>query len=694
MDELAAEAQAHLVALTGRDDARFRPGQLEAIRALVADQRRVLVVQRTGWGKSAVYFIATRMLRDRGRGPAILISPLLALMANQVDAAARMGIRAATVNSTNADHWDDIHHRLQAGELDLLLVSEQRLSNPRFRDEWLPQLVDGVGMFVVDEIHCISDWGHDFRPHYRRIGRFLARLPDGVPVIGCTATANDRVVADVEAQLGDAIVTVRGPLQRDGLRLEVHTDKRRPADRLAWLAQNIPTLDGTGIVYCLTRRDVDLVTAFLTDHGIACAPYMGGGGFDDGADPDAKDDVLRRFLDNDLKCVVATSALGMGYDKPDVGFVIHYQMPGSVIAYYQQVGRAGRSLPQSYGILLSGAEDRDIQDWFIRQAFPSAAQVDEILGRLDPADDPSSLRDLEAAVNIGHGRLENFLIQLDVEGAVTKVGSKWQRTPEPWTYPAERVERVNHWKRAEQQAMHDYLRHDGCRMAFLQRQLDDPAPAACGICDNCRGAQVGRDAPDHMVADAGGRLRQAHVEIQPRKQWPAGLGEPRGNIAAGQRAEPGWCLATWGDGGWGPDIAAGRDGGRFDHSLVAALADMVTERGLVAPGSWVAHVPSGRQPGMVAALASGVGERLGLPVHPVVRQVRATQPQATMHNSAQQVRNVWGAFQVDGVVPAGPCLLIDDLIDSRWTMTVVAALLRAAGAEMVTPIALASGTTT
>ena len=690
MDDVAAEAQAHLVALTGRADAQFRAGQLEAIRGLVEDRRRVLVVQRTGWGKSAVYFIATRMLRDRGEGPAILISPLLALMANQVDAAARMGIRAETVNSTNADAWDDIHQRVRANEIDLLLVSEQRLNNPRFRDEWLPQLVAGVGMFIVDEIHCISDWGHDFRPHYRRIGRFLGRLPAGVPVIGCTATANDRVVADVESQLGDGIVTIRGPLQREGLRLEVHTDKRRPADRLAWLAENIPTLPGTGIVYCLTRRDVDLVAGFLDEHGIACGSYMGGSGFDDDGD-DAKDDVLRRFLANDLKCVVATSALGMGYDKPDVGFVIHYQMPSSVIAYYQQVGRAGRSLPESYGILLSGTEDRDIQDWFIRQAFPSAQQVDEILGRLDPDEDPSSLRELEAAVNIGHGRLESFLVQLSVEGAVTKVGSKWQRTPEPWTYPQERVERVNQWKRDEQQAMHDYLRHDGCRMAFLQRQLDDPAPAACGVCDNCRGERVGRDADAAVAETALGRLRRAHVEVQPRKQWPTGLGEPRGNIAPDQRTEPAWCLATWGDGGWGADIAAGREAGRFDDELVAAMADMITERGLVASGAWLAFVPSQRRPGLVADLAARLGAHLDLAVHDVVRVVRATEPQASMQNSAQQVRNIWGAYAVDGDVPHGPCLLVDDLIDSRWTVTAVGALVSAVGGGPVTPVALASG---
>lgn len=327
-----ADAASHLRALTGDDAAEFRDGQLDAIRALVAERRRVLVVQRTGWGKSAVYFVATRMLRDRGSGPTLLVSPLIALMDNQVQAAARMGLRAAIVNSTNRDEWDDIRTRMERNEIDLLLIAEQRLSNPKFRDEWLDQMESRIGLVVVDEVHCISDWGHDFRPHYRRIGRFIEQLPANVPVIGCTATANNRVIADVEKQLGDNITTIRGPLRRDGLRLEVHSDKPRPDARLAWLVANLPDLSGTGIIYCLTRRDVVKVSEFLREHGIDCATYMGGG---DQAAIAGKAEILERFLANDLKCIVATPALGMGYDKPDVAFVIHYQMPSSPIAYYQ-----------------------------------------------------------------------------------------------------------------------------------------------------------------------------------------------------------------------------------------------------------------------------------------------------------------------------------------------------------------------
>ena len=679
-------ALAYLRLLTGKPDSRFRNGQLDAISTLVRDRGRVLVVERTGWGKSAVYFIATRMLRDQGFGPSLLISPLLALMQNQVDAASAMGVRAATVNSSNVSAWDQLRERLNAGEIDLLLVSEQRLSNDRFRREWLPKLGQRVGMLVVDEVHCISDWGHDFRPHYRRIGRFIQQLPANVPVIGCTATANNRVIADVEKQLGDDIKTIRGPLRREGLRLEVHSDKSGPDARLAWLVANLPDLSGTGIIYCLTRRDVVNVAEFLREHGIDCATYMGGG---DQAAIAGKAEVLERFLANDLKCIVATPALGMGYDKPDVAFVIHYQMPSSPIAYYQQVGRAGRTLPSSYGILLAGAEDREIQDWFIDQAFPEPGEVAAVLAVLDKADGALRPGQIAALSNVGTKRLDNILLQLEVEGAVAKENGGWQRTLLPWTYPRRRIENVNRWRRAEQDAMTEYLHLDGCRMAFLQQQLDDPPSGSCGICDVCTGTRFGREPGEAAVNEAADRLLHANVEIEPMRRWPDGLAAPSGPIPAAEQAETGWCLASWADSGWGELIRIGKQRyGRFDDQLVDALAELVTSR-INARVEWITYVPSLRHPDLVVDFARRVGRRLALPVVDAVVKVRETEPQKAMQNAHRQVLNLVGAFEVAAPVPASACLLIDDIIDSTWTMTIVAGLLRRGGAETVTPLALA-----
>src|SRR3954447_12212895 len=442
--------------------ATWRPGQREAIEDLVVGRRRVLCVQRTGWGKSAVYFLATAALRGRrrtasgddaggggaatallrraGAGPTVLVSPLLALMRNQIDAARRLGLRAETVNSTNRDDWSYVRGLLERDEVDLLLISPERLNNPLFRAEMLPLFVERVGLLVVDEAHCVSDWGHDFRPDYRRIRDVLAALPAGVPVLCTTATANDRVVADVAAVLGvgadaDALVTYRGPLGRASLRLEV-VELPHPAERLAWLAHWLPQLPGSGIVYVLTKRDTEAVAAWLNKRDIPAVAYSG-------ETPDAdRLEVERRLLANDVKAVVATQALGMGYDKPDLGFVVHYQAPGSVIAYYQQVGRAGRALAAADVVLLRGAEDRDIQDWFIETAFPPREHALAVVEHLEAAEGPVRIPELLALANVGRGKVEAMLKILDVEGAVRREGTGWVRADQPWSYDAERYERI------------------------------------------------------------------------------------------------------------------------------------------------------------------------------------------------------------------------------------------------------------
>src|SRR4051812_33286082 len=465
MTTLAPDSTADelLRALAG-PDARFREHQREAIEDLVVGRRRVLCVQRTGWGKSAVYFIATAMLRAQGEGPTLLISPLLALMRNQIEAAERLGLRAHTVNSTNRDDWDVVRDLIERDEVDLLLISPERLNNRRFRETMLPLFARRVGLLVIDEAHCVSDWGHDFRPDYRRIRDALEQLRPGAAVLCTTATANDRVVADVEEQLGagargegSELRTYRGELARSSLRLEVVTLPSQ-AERLAWLARWLPELRGSGIVYCLTKCDTESVAAWLNGRGISALAYSGE------VDDASRVEVERRLLANDVKAVVATSALGMGYDKPDLGFVVHYQAPGSAIAYYQQVGRAGRALTEAHAVLLRGVEDRDIQDYFIASAFPPREKAEAVVEMIASAEQPVRLGELASAVNLGQARLTAMLKVLDVEGAVTQDGSGWVRTAEQWSYDARRYEAVTALRRREQDAMERYGLGDGCLM--------------------------------------------------------------------------------------------------------------------------------------------------------------------------------------------------------------------------------------
>jgi ATP-dependent DNA helicase RecQ len=684
-ETVAALARERLEILTDDPEARFRPGQLEAISDVVVDRARVLCVQRTGWGKSAVYFIATALLRRDGAGPTLIVSPLLALMRNQIAAAERLGLRAHTINSTNREEWDDVRARLAANSTDLLLISPERLNNPRFREEMLPLFAASVGLLVIDEAHCISDWGHDFRPDYRRVKDMLAALAPGVAVLGTTATANDRVVADVVSQLGSsdagsALRTYRGPLARSSLRLEV-LELAQPAQRLAWLAENLPRMEGSGIVYTLTKRDAEQVASFLSARGISAVPYSG--------EHETEDRIATedRLLRNELKAVVATSALGMGYDKADLSFVVHYQAPGSVVSYYQQIGRAGRGVDHADIVLLRGGEDRRIQDFFIEQAFPDRDRVMAVLADLEAAgDDGRTTRELMAVVNIGMGRLEAMLKILDVEGAVTRAGSRWKLVPDAdWTYDGERYAQVTALRRAEQQAMAAFGSDGRCLMRVLQEELDDPSPEDCGRCSVCAGPRFAPPEDPALVEAAGRHLRSTPIEIEVKKMAPDADGVMR-KIPDEVRVEPGRALARFGDGGWWPAIERGLEAGEFADDVVEALADLVRAGGV----DWVTSVPSVRLGEVLPRLGHRVAGAMSVPYVGLVTRVAERPPQREMANAAQQAANVRGAFRVTDAPPPGVGVLLDDRRISGWTLAMVGGQLRRAGADRVVPVALAT----
>ncbi len=706
---LRDQALAILRDLTGRPDPEFRDGQFEAIEALVADHRRALVVQRTGWGKSAVYFIAALLQRRQGTGPALIVSPLLALMRDQVEAARRAGVRAVSMNSANVTDWEDVRQLLAADEIDVLLVSPERLVNPRFRAEQLPELVRNLGLLVIDEAHCISDWGHDFRPDYRRIRDLIAELPGGVPVLGTTATANSRVVTDVTEQLavgGHDVFTLRGPLARGSLRLGV-LELGTPARRLAWLTEHLDSLPGSGIVYCLTVAGAEDTAALLAKAGHRVLPYTGR---TDTAERVAAETALKR---NEVKALVATSALGMGFDKPDLGFVVHLGAPSSPVAYYQQVGRAGRATERADVLLLPGIEDQDIWHYFATSSMPTRAKADAVLSALADAGRPLSIGALEARVDLRRSPLELLLKVLAVDGAVEYVPGGWQHTGTPWRYDSERYSRIAAARVTEQQAMLDYERLEGCRMEFLTRELDDPHPAECGRCDSCAGSWYPTEVTVGSSEATRASLERVGVPIEPRKLWPSGLERLDvrehgkaigGRIAEAERAEAGRVVARLTDLGWGRSLrelfASDPDGRPIDAELPAALARACLQ--VLREWEWeqrpaaVVWVPSVSRPRLVGSLATGIGQagRLEL-LGPL--DLAGDAPALTSGvNSAYRVKDVWHRFSVPAAMAPrlasidAPVLLIDDLVDSRWTMTVAGRLLRRAGAPAVLPFALAA----
>jgi ATP-dependent DNA helicase RecQ len=708
MTDVREQAERHLRALVGRDDATLYDDQWAAIAALVLDTRRALVVQRTGWGKSAVYFVATALLRARGAGPTVIVSPLLALMRNQIEAAERAGIHAVTINSTNVEQWQEVHARIAAGEVDVLLVSPERLNNPGFRDEVLPRLTDSAGLLVIDEAHCISDWGHDFRPDYRRIRQMLADLPTGIPVLATTATANARVTRDVAEQLAvhgeiatdptagegvrgdDGVLVLRGELDRESLCLAV-VQLARPEERLAWLADHLGDFEGSGIVYTLTVAASQEIAGYLRERGHDVAAYSGQ------TDPTERLALEQDLLTGRLKALVATSALGMGFDAT-LGFVVNVGAPASPVAYYQQVGRAGRGLEgkaQAPVVLLPAHEDRDIWRYFASLAFPAEQHVRVALGALSESDRPMSTATLETYVDLSRSRLEMMLKVLDVDGAVRRVQGGWVATGREWAYEQKRYDRVAAARRDEQASMLEYISTDRCRMRFLREALDDPTAADCGRCDNCGGISLPTSVSEAAVATAGDRLSRPGVAIQPRKLWPTALAnlgiDLKGTI---EGAEEGRVVARLTDLGLGQVLRDLFRPGAADREVPAELV-----RGVVATlADWtprpdvVVAFESRTRPLLVESLASGLSRHLGLPV--VGRlEIRddAIGPGHGATNSAQRVAAVSRRLQLRAEGVAGRrVLLVDDLLVTGWSLTLAAHWLRAEGATAVLPLALGS----
>jgi ATP-dependent DNA helicase RecQ len=698
---LEAQAATCLRAIAG-EDAVLKPEQWEAISALVAERRRALVVQRTGFGKSAVYFVATSLLRSQGAGPTVIVSPLLSLMRNQIEAAERAGLKAATVNSTNPEEWGEIYGRINHGDIDLLLLSPERLNNPGFRENVMPELAASAGMLVVDEAHCISDWGHDFRPDYRRLRTLLEELPAGIPVLATTATANSRVVDDVALVLGlgahDDVLVQRGPLDRESLHLSV-VRLETAAERLAWIADALDQLEGSGIIYTLTVAATEEVAHYLRSEGHHVLAYSGR---TDDADRRAAESALR---ENSVKALVATSALGMGYDHPTLRFVINLGAPPSPVAYYQQVGRAGRATDSAQVILLPTPEDRAIWDYFASLAFPAQSVIEHLLGTLREANGSLSTPALEPRVDLARSRLEATLKVLDVDGAVRKVQGGWVATGQSWHYDAERYAKVAEVRALEAQAMVTYARTAECRMRFLLEHLDDPHAADCGRCDNCTGERRATKTSDARRTSAQRQLSQAGVALEPHKMWPTALStlgiNLSGRIAPDESSEVGRALARFSDLGYGKSVRAVCAPDTADTEvpeiLVRAMVDVLrawrsewTER-----PSGIVTVGSHTHPRLIASLASAIG---GIGKLPVLGEARHTGPSATgpRTNSAQRVRALYNAFELGDAVHTalrGPLarrsvFLVDDVSASGWTLSLVSRLLRQAGAGAVYPLVL------
>ena len=685
----SAERALELLRLgSGQVHASFREGQEEAIQQMIDGDHRLLVVQKTGWGKSFVYFISTKILREAGCGPALLVSPLLALMRNQIAAAERMGVRAATINSDNIAKWPEVEAKIKQNEIDILLISPERLANERFRTEILGGLSLHVSLVVVDEAHCISDWGHDFRPHYRLLERFIRNMPSNIKLLATTATANNRVVEDLENVLGPNLRISRGDLNRPSLTLQTIRLESK-AERLAWLSNQLTALAGHGIIYTLTVRDANQVANWLNSQGFDVEAYTGESG-------SRRPELEQALSENRIKALVATTALGMGYDKPDLSFVIHYQMPSSVVAYYQQVGRAGRSLNAAYGILLSGKEEDDIANWFIKSAFPTNEEVKEVVAQLEAHPAGLSVPQLLKEVNLSQGRVEKTLSLLALESPppITKSGRHWQKTEVALSEDFwERAERLTTLRRREQQRMREYVHLPfGHHMSFLISELDgDPS----GVITSSLQA-LSEDFPKDKLREANIFLKRYHLPINPRKQWPNGglkHSNNHGKIAKSYQANSGKVLSLLGDAGLGDLVNVGKNQQQyFSDELIDACVVMFKEWAPQPAPTWVTCVPSLRNPTLVPDFAKRLAQALNLSFRVAIEKIDSRPEQNKFNNSFQQARNVDGSLApIRDQILSSPVLLVDDVILSGWTLTISSWLLRKNGSGEVWPLTLAQG---
>lgn len=676
--DIYARASSILKRLYGTD-AQFRDGQYEAIEATLVN-RRTLVVQRTGWGKSLVYFTCTKLLRESGRGVTFVVSPLLVLMQNQMEAAEQMGLRCEALNSSTRDRREEILQALRDETVDLVLVTPETL----FREDVqavLPQI--RIGLFVIDEAHCISDWGHDFRLEYSRLKEALRLLPPNVPVLATTATANDRVVADLEVQLGDHVYVSRGPLSRDSLWIQVlHFQEK--TERYAWILENIQKLPGSGIIYCLTQRDCDYLADFLQQNGVSALSYYSRDGEEEEKNRIAEDALKH----NRIKVLVATIKLGMGYDKGDIAFVIHFQMPANIVSYYQQIGRAGRNISRAFVFLMTGQEDDEILNYFIRTAFPTREETEQVLACIREHEGLTR-SGVEASLNIKRARIEKALMFLMNDGFLYKEKSKYYVSPKPFVYNEAHYAAVAARRYQEMEQMKELVRTDQCYNRFIASALDDRTAVNCGHCTNCAGTPF---FPEHASFEsrekASAYINGQILEIEPRKRWV------RSEVTSGKKIEhinqTGICLSRYGDPGYGELVSRDKYGARqrFSDELVGRSAQLlrplIQEKGI----THITSVPSLRSR-LVPDFAKRLAGSCKLPYVELLQKAPAAQ-QKRMENNAHQCANAFRSFSViDGANVPEKLLLVDDVVDSRWTLTVCGYRLMEHGCVEVYPYALA-----
>lgn len=678
MMDIETKAYDILHTLCGKD-AQFREGQLEAIKATLTN-KRTLIVQKTGWGKSLIYFTCTKILREQGSGITFVISPLLVLMENQLKSVEKLGLKCDVLNSQTRDRRNEILDKIINNELDLVLITPETLFSDDVQKA-LPNIK--IGLFVVDEAHCISDWGHDFRLEYGNLIKVISKLPQYVPLLATTATANNRVVDDLEKQLGGNVHISRGSLTRQTLAIEVLNMPNRES-RYAWILKNIKKLPGTGIIYCLTQRDCDYVSNFLNKNGIKALPY-----YSSSKKEKELNETIEKFQNNKIKAIVATTKLGMGYDKGDISFVIHFQCPQNIVNYYQQIGRAGRNIDLAYAILMFGKEDQEINNYFINTAFPKKEDCEKVLKVISESNG-LKLYNIEHRVNIKRSEVDKVVNFLQNENAIylDKKDNKYYATLHEYTYNEVHYNEIKELRKKEQAQMQQLLKTTQCYSKYIVNCLDDYTATDCGKCANCLShSLLDNELTQQDLDKALSYLDKLIMTIEPRKMWPETRFTERKKIEFIN--QEGICLCKYGDAGYGELVKKGKyEDNLFCDELVGKSTSLLKPYVIENKIEAVTCVPSLRND-KVKDFAERLAKSLSIPFIDTLTKTDSY-PQKFMQNSSFQCENAYQSFHVkENILIPKKMILVDDMVDSKWTMTVCGYKLMELGAEFILPFALA-----
>lgn len=661
------------------EGAEFREGQYEAIEATILN-KKTLVVQKTGWGKSLVYFICTKILRENNYGVAFVISPLLTLMENQLDAAVNMGLKCNMLNSKTSEFHDEIISQIKSNLIDLVFITPETLFNSKVQKS----LKDiNIGLFVIDEAHCISDWGHDFRLQYTNIYKVLSIMPKNIPILATTATANNRVIGDLKKQLGEDLYVSTGSLMRYSLYIQL-LNLNTTEERYGWILDNINKLNGSGIIYCLTQRTCDYLTKFLVENGISAKSYYSRSDSEEYINEIAE----KEFLNNEIKVIVATIKLGMGYDKGDVGFVVHFQMPSNLISYYQQIGRAGRNIKNADTILMIGNEDENIQNYFIDTAFPSEGEFKKILSYIfESGENGVRISDILSQNNIRKSRIEKILTFLINDGYITKENSKYYPTIKEYIYDYEKYDAITKLRKEEQKKMKELVTLKSCYNRFIVNNLDDNTELNCNNCRNCLGYEKFPSVvSNENLEKAQEYLDKLLIPILPRKMWVKT--KYTGNNKISFVNEEGIALCKYNDPGFGTLVKKDKYEKQIfcdelEGKSVSVLKDFIKEKEITG----ITFVPSLRSD-IVKDFAKRLSDRLNLTFIDALEKNPADK-QKCMENTSYQCENAIKSFKIKhNTNLCGNILLVDDVVDSKWTITVCGSFLMKNGANKVYPFAL------